>query len=1314
MRVAIYIILLLASITQLIGQEAVISEYYNDSDFKNEWTEILITKDNTSLTGYELRDNTEKYNDGNSWQKGVKFNTNNLWKQLRIGTVVVINHRGTGAKDVDPRDGYIEIDAENFLYFDRPSWNGIASLSLQQFGDVVQLINASGANVHALAHVKYSSQGDFYKIAGKKIAYIGDCSLGYSISVGNASKLSDYDLNVSNLSGYDTGASITLHSPGGTKGKANNNPKGSRINYQFWQSLREPVYNNASLKVKKQDSTVKLSWNKVTLPSGANDYGGYIILKTNDLQSFCKPIDGKIYSIGKRHCTTSEVVAFIQGSDITEFTDLNPTCGTTTKYSIFAYNFYDGNNTIWDIQDGRGIAYSDVINDSNTELIDLSNPIDIVIDSRLGTKFCSIDTTTLFTNIEDTKKGDYSYAWYFRREINGSETILIDFKEPGISDSVTIYRPGYYRLEIKSSDGCITVSNTIYIEIIEQPDAYIANTNGQIITEDTIVYYCDNLDYKLRADTKPKDPKELISLYKDGKLISNFNTIHEITEEGKYYYIFINGDCKDTSYSVTFEKSLTSIHSNLSKIDFTLPLSKNSKIDSVIISNSSNKDVIYQKSDLKIKSPFQLLNTFPITLKANSSETLLIEFMPITNGKYYDTLKISNTCDDLKIALKGEKVKSNVLVTADRDTIDFGVLISCTFVVDTTLTIRNEGDEWVILQTVNNFGSFAIYPFTPNDTLFPNESRVYHITTTDLNIGQRFNASYINWVSESGVLGRVDLILKAYVTVPSSGIVEDTLNFGILSGCEEFIIDSVHAYNDGKVEVELRKDDITSGIEILNGPIVIPPGDTVVVILKYSKSSPKTINKRNQFKLIPGCAGAVPSFYVIAERQEGGYKLDMKDTLDFGKYYTCDEIDKTIEVDINILEKEIDGSISLINIEEQDGNFKISILPQKIDGDTKIPITFNMRTPRKYNSKVKFSFEPCGIQREIILIANVLEQKLDYTETIKFDPYSQGNSSTKTLTITNINEDELIISSINLPTYNSFTNAVNFPIKLARDSILTLEVEFKSLKVGNYKDSVSIVTSKPCDYSYVVYLEGNVFDTTIPPGNFITNFGVGYQIIPPKNVINVPIRINEDIYSFDSVDVESITIDIQYPFNALVLGEVKALQNDLLVTKSDVSGALSLKVNKSDNSIFKLNSNNLLNLEFYVLDVVPNQYKLKMISGKVQSFPNMTINTEDSSIVEITENCVNNTDFAFVKLLDLSYKLESNNLSINFEQPTDDSYNMDLIDYTGQTLITILDGKQGRGVYTENVNVGNLSTGIYYLTLRYANKIVVEKVSIIK
>lgn len=1313
MRIAIYIIIILTSLNSLIGQEAVISEYYNDSDFNNEWTEILITKDNINLTGYEIRDNTEKYNDGNSWQNGIKFTSNPIWKNLRIGTVIVINHRGNGATDIDPRDGYIEVDAENLLYFDRPSWNGIASLSLQQFGDVIQLRNASGLNVHALAHVKYSSQGDFYKIAGKKIAYVGDCSLGYSISVGNANKLDDYNLNTTNQSGYDTGKSITHHSRGGTKGKANNNPKGSPINYQFWQSLREPDFNSAFLKVTKKDSSIKLNWNKINLPNGTKDYGGYLILKTTDLESYCKPEDGRVYSVGQKVCVNNEVVAFIEGSNVTEFIDKNPNCNATTRYTIFAFNFYDGKYSSWRKEDGRGIAYSDNINESNSKIISLENPFDIRIDSRLGTKFCSIDTTVLFNNIPNELKNDYSYAWYFKRDLEGSESIVIDSKEPGISDSIIVYRPGYYRLEIKGGDGCITQSNTVHIEIIEQPEAYIADESGKLITSDTIIYYCEDIGYKLRANIKDKDPKELIYLYKDGIKISNFGEVFDIETEGKYYYIFTNEDCKDTSYTVEFKKYIAKTSVNVTSLDFLLPNSKNNKIDSLVINNNSDTDFTYSQSDFLINPPFKIKNSFPITIKSNSSEVLYIEFSPSKKGEFYDTLKVNIECEEFSVALFGNNPNSNPILIADKDTIDFGILIQCLEFPDKSLMITNTGDEWILMKK-SVTGSFAINPEINNDTIFPGESLSYRVSTSELNTGPRFYNSYIPWISESGVIDTLEVYLKAYITIPSYRIVEDTLDFGVLSACEDYLIDSVHIYNDGEVEIEIKEDDITLGIEIINGPVFIAPGDTSVILLKYSKTSPKKISKQNQFKIRPGCVVAVPSFYLIAEMEDGGYNLSIRDTINFGRFYSCDEINSTKDIEIKVLEKQLSETIFLKNIQNPDDNFDIAFKQLEIYNNIKIPVNFNKKIKGHYESKIILTFEPCDTKKEIVLIAEIEEQLLTYNKNILFNTYSQGNSATNSLKITNTNKDDLIIERIDLPNYVFVINSLNFPIILPKDSTIIIDLELKTLNVGDFKDSLKIITSSPCTMDYTTLLNGKVLDTTIPAGNFIAEFDIDSQITPPKNIINIPIIIKEDIYKFDSVDVETILLELEYPFNAFVLGNISALQSDLRVEKFDSKGKLKLAIKKANNDIFKLLSNDLLNLEFYVLDVVPDDYKFNLKSGEVFSFPKMTITTDDSTNVKIDENCVNNTDFVFVKLLDLSYEIENNNLQVVFNQPTDDSYRIDLIDNTGQSLIPILDGNQSRGEHNINVNISDLSSGIYYLTLFYSNEVLVEKISIIK
>lgn len=1315
MKNAIYIIIFLANLFFLTSQEAVISEYYNDSDFNKEWTEILITKDYTSLNHYKLRDNSERYNDGGFWQGGVEFNDNPLWKNLRIGTIIVINHRGTAAPDIDPSDGYIEVDAENSTYFNKYNWNGIASLSIQQYGDIIQLLNPFEVNVHSLAHVQYSSQGDFYKIVGKKIGYVGNCSLGYSISVGNATKLSDYNLNTANQSGYDTGKSITLHSPSGTKGKANKNPKGGPVNYQFWQELRQPTFNKAFLKVKKIDSIVELKWNTINPLPTSNDYGGYIILKSTDLKNMtCKPQDGREYSVGQKVCDQTYVIGIVKNSSVNTFIDENPFCGTSTRYYVFAFNFGYDKNTNWSKEDGRGIAYSDDLNESNYEDLILDEPIDLSIYSRLGTKFCSMDTTILYTNIPKLEKSNYKYAWYYLSEKGGVETIVVDFNNFGIADSLKIYRAGYYRLEIKDETGCITKSDTLFIEIIDQPDAIIADEVGNVFEKDTTIYYCGDLKYKIKSKS-PFDDLKLITILKNGKLtINNSGELFEVTQPGSYYYISNLEDCVDTSVVVTFEKIPYDITTNSNRLDLNLTVNQPNKIDSVILFNKTNVDYKFTSNDFKIKNPFKILNTFPIIVPANSNKTLLIEFTPPIEGKYKDTLRIFGLCNsELKIALNGLKLKSKAALVVDLNDIDFGNLVQCTYnKVDTVVTITNIGDEFIVMKELNGIGDFFANPTIKNDTLLPNENYNLTIGSTSKKLGQLIGNFNIPWESENGFIDTLRFYSKAFIDVPRFEILEDTLDFGQLSGCEEFIIDSVTFVNKGLFELKLEDSDFIKGLTIVNKPVVVPPGDTVVVYLKYSSNSPGKINQKNNFKVIPGC-GFQDNFFVKAEILGGGYTVSMTDTLDFGHFYACDIVNKTLYLDINLKDKETTDNISVVTDQDND-NFELLKKINKLDNSERIPIKFSKNSVGVYDSKIKFIFQPCNKEYVLFLKATVEDQNISYTNPVIFDTYVQGNSSIKSISIKNNNKDLLEISKINLPNYISFTNPVNFPIVLKKDSNVVIDLTFSTLNLGDYKDSVEIITSTPCDKQYFINLRGLVIPSAIPPGNFIAKFGINNQIIAPKNEISIPILIKEDIYKFSDVNINSLLLNIEYPFEALFLEDIEVLQNDLNFSKTDNIGKLTIKFEKNNNKSFNLNSDKLCNLKFFVLDAMPKSYKLKLTGGKVVSIPAMSIETDDSTFVEVTQNCVNTTDYTFTKPVSLTYSIYQSSMMISLIQPTDDKYTLRIYDNTGRIIEEILDGHQGKGDYFNRINISNLSSGIYYLVLNYPQNVITKQISIIK
>lgn len=1314
MRITIYIIILLSIVPNVFTQEAVVSEYYNASSFEDEWTELLVTSDNVNMNNYVLRDNSERYNDGGFWQGGVKFTNHNLWKNLRRGTIIVINHRGNGATDIDPSDGYIEVNAEDSTYFSRSNWNGIASLSIQQYGDIIQLQKLGGANVHSLGHVQYSAQGDFFKISGKKIGYVGNCNIGYSISVGNAKKLDDYNLNTQNQSGYDTGNSITHHSPGGTKGKANANPKGSPVNYQFWQSIRQPNFSNPRLKTVRKDSTVELTWNQIN-PKPVNDYGGYIIIKTTDIvNNECKPLDGSKYYVGQRICITSEVLAILEGTDHNKFIDENPVCGSTTRYSIFAFNFNNGGKQYWNYRDGRGIAYSDDLNEFNYSFITLDPPPEVSVFSRLGNKFCNIDTTVLFTSLKEEEKSEYSYAWYYKEHKDSSEIILIDYQEPGIADSITIYNTGYYRLEMKGKDGCTSYSDTLHIEIIDQPEAYIANENGFIFEKDTTIQYCSDLNYQFRANLKDLDLKVFITLYKGKIWVNKSGSPFNITEPGTYFYIFKDENCIDTSAKITFVKKPFEIETSENELKFFTASNETSTKKTLQISNNNDDEYVFTETDFKLKIPFKILNTFPLVILPNDSANLEIEFTPIINGSYTDTLTINSNCDtSIKVALLGTKGTSDASLTTSLDSANLGKLIVCTYgTADTLVTLTNNGSEYIVLKKAFPDGDFKVNPFISNDTIFAGDSKPYSFGTTTKNIGSYDQIIMIPWESELGVRDTALIRMQAIITRPLYTIIEDTLDFGKLSGCDVSKIDSIHVVNTGIIDITFEDDEFLDGLEIINKPIVVAPGDTSVVYIRFKPTGSVSINRRNKFRIIPGCS-LLDEFYVIAEKTDGGYDIEMLDSINFGSFYSCNNIDTTIYIDLKVLDRSINGDISIVNI-NTDSNYEIDSEINPITNSTRIPVKFNKNNEGVYNTTITIEFEPCGIVKEVKISAEIINLNIELNKLITFDTYEQGNNSIKQLIIKNTNDDLLEISSINLPNGFSFVNPLNLPIKLKKDSTIIIDVISSLLEIGDYVDSISVFTSLPCNDEYIVELLGIVTPSIVPPGEFIAKFKYDIQRIAPKNEISIPILLDESIYKYDEVKLESISITLDYPFNALLLNKVNSLQNNIVINISDNKGRLTLDFKHSNSEKFSLINNKLTDLTFYVLDVIPNDYEIKFVEGTTKSFPVMSIETEDETKIEITENCVNTTDYAFTKPVSLDFILNDNILSISLIQPTDDKYELKIYDITGTEERLLFDGNQSRGDHRINMNVSNLSTGIYYLVLSYPNNVITKRISIIR
>lgn len=1309
MKSAIYIILFLFTSLVIRSQEIVVSEYYNDNDVENEWTELIVTDDFLDLEGYVLRDNCDNYNRGGFWQGGISFNQNRLWKNLRIGTIIVINHRDKGITDVKLDDGYIEVNALDSRYFTKYNWRNSSSLSIDNQADIVQILDKSGQNVHSLGHVQYSNEGDFHEIIGNKIAYVGNCPKSYSISVGNASRLSEYSLS----SGYDTGKSITMREIGGTKGVANSNPVGADINYQFWQKIREPLFLQPNLEATIDDSTVVLNWEEIDIDNDTNDFSGYIILRTTDVDNnICKPKDGTMYNVGDKVCSTSDVIAVLEGKEHNQFIDVNPICGQYSRYSIFAYNYTNEILNNWDIESGRGIAYSSKLNFYNSQQLVLKKPDSVHIKSRLGDVFCSTDTTVLYNNYKSYQKGKYKYAWIFQKDENSPEVVVVDFSEYGLSDSIKVYRTGYYTLIVKSEDGCEIESNTLKLEVLDVPDAFIADKDDKKIVNDSTIYICEDEELYFQGS---KDLRLKVHLYRGKFRINNSGFKYKVTEPGDYYYIYSNGNCRDTSNIVTVKESNYDLVTDKEKLKYQLITNQTEETKKIQLTNNSSESYSIYQSDIEIKPPFEIKNNFPITIDSEASLDLEIEFKPIINGLYIDTLVIHGECNNnIKIALNGVKSNTTAALVSSLDSVNFKEHVVCEYGgVDTTVTLTNIGTEFIVLNEIYGGGDFFANPIISNDTLLPGETYDFVLSTNTNNSDvETVNLFKIPWTSEFGQIDTTYIAARIHVGRPRFEVLEDTLDFGVVYGCEDFKIDTINIENTGRFDVEITGEKLIPGLELINSPLIIKPGDTSEAIIRYSSNSPIKINQENRFAVVPGCM-LEDNFFVIAERASSGYIYEVKNkSIDFGKIYSCNDLNFEKEVLLKLIDNP-EGADVRIEASLDNDSFIINDYDASLIDETSIVLKLNESEPGEYKARLELTINPCDRKEYIDVKVEIIEQNIS-VENFSFADYEVGFNSENTFELLNNGEEVVSVTNIKLPAFVQFKSNPVYPILLTPNTPVSIDVIHESMIIGGYSDSIEIETETPCNNIYYCKFNGLVNPSKVPPGKVFTKFGIERISIAPKNSFKLPVQLSSAIHELEDVNFESVRIELKYPFEAFVINGISTAQQNLKISLTDNFGSLMLELESKTGDRFNITENEILELDFYTLDAIPGDYVFELISGDVNSFPIMTIETEDNTEVEVLENCINDDKFVFLEPVGLSASVINDIITIDYFQPTNDIYNLNLYDINGNIVETLLKNNRKNGQYEFLIHTDKISSGSYILMLEYSDKVISRVINITK
>jgi hypothetical protein len=1111
MKTFFTIIILCFLSINLFSQVVVISEYNNvTGDPLGEWTELLVIEDNTNLVGFTLRDNAGSTPPPSQWTGGIRFKNHPLWRNLRAGTIIVINHRYSPYQsvDVDKRDGYIEIDAENETYFEKrcfscivgPEWYQKA-LNIAQESDILQIIDQNDNHIHALAHLP-AAEGDWVNLPQPKVAYVGSIPRGgVTVRVCPGRTLSAYN------KGFDTRREETDQSSDFvTKGKPNNRAGFVNQNQLFWRSLREPKWNSPTASAKVFRDSVILTWNPINDPYPQDSVNGYLIVRISYelLGSAQQPVDSRIYNVGD-NLGSGVVVGLVNYSQATRFVDrFSLQCGVRYVYRIYAFRYRrDDFREDTDEYSARGVAY----NESSFAQVEVEKnipPKPVLFIAKGSNKVCEGDTVVLKVK-ESNRVGQVVFRWY----ANGN-SIGEGF------DSLIVLSSGEYKVEIQDTLGCSATSEPVTINVVNYPKL-ILYANGKEITKDTTLVLCpsEKVDFKLLGWFKYK-------LYKDNQLVEEASKSEwSVSLSGVYYFGADNEICfaKTPNVTVRYLDLRLQIVPSFVK----LFVDKNQIYrDTIIILRNLGKDTIRVDNITFSLTSFELISpNLPINIPPNSEVQLLVRFKPLKSGVYLSQMILQKNCK-LYDTVSFEGTKAKTVLIYNLDTLNFGVVPICDNVaINNDFSLVNDSDEEVQLLRVEISSPFEILePMLPLN-LVGNDNIRFKVKLR--NTGSGFYSGTLKIVYKySGIVDSLQIPVKGVIANVEYSINKNFQDNVILGECENSTTLTISIVNKSFLGLNVKIVPESDIIKIYNANLSLNANDTILISFDL-KPNNIGLGKTKIFFTIEPCN--IMDSLEINYFKKGFLVTFNQDTIDFGKIYTCDndnQFSKTLTVQV------VGDSLGMTKIKEVKTTEPIKVLIAKDsslnDGST-LEFLFEPTRNGLYEGMVTFILAPCNNEYKVWFKGEYVRSQLIFsTDTIDFGDVEIGKSSSKKLVVSNIGDTLVVVEK------SQITDSLNFDIQpqiftrqtMKNNDSISFEIVFHPNAGGYFVSDAFIKIGFPCDSVVRIVLKGRG-KTPLPKK--LTLFIKEYRF-KPSTVAIVPIQFSMEGTSLKTID--SIAFDLSY------------------------------------------------------------------------------------------------------------------------------------------------------------------------------------------
>lgn len=959
----------------------VVSEYFNTSpEPVEEWTELLVVADTLDLRGYILTDNNQTQT---QQQGGVRFRDVPLWRRLRAGTIIVINHRGAQVVDADARDGYIEIGAQNTTYFEQirldsnPGlrWEEVA-LNVALQGDILQILGPQGRHVHALGHRQ--TPGPFFdSLPPPKVHYNGACPNPGSVRVVPGLSLEAYNAGA----GVDSAAALGEDF---TKGLPNQSPRYRDMNQLLWRRLRQPRWESPRmLQADLSAAGVHLAWSAAEDPFPQDSLQGYIVVRDTGAQRSI-PEDGRTYSFGERLSGGGLVVAQTVG-DARQAVDTFPfPCGARFTYRVYAFRYHTddrlGNAPGPTLARGRSYAEDRYAEASVEKPLP---PVPRVRASAL--EICEGDSVVLWVEEADTVA--YRYQWF----LNGVQ--LVGATAPRLVVRVG----GTYTVECRTALGCRVSSSGLEIRVHPLPRLWVALEGDTLICPgDTVI---------LRAIGAQR-----YRWYRDGELIDSGTEIR-IGQPGRYWVTgWSEFGCMATSKVIELKHRQIRLRAEPAHVDFgILGACEGMAERGVRLTNEGNTPVLLFRPSLP--PGFAVVGqSFPVELAIGQTVLLRLRFAPPRSGSYGGMVRFRlHPCAvQESLEVRGDKQPGVASLSAPE--VNFGVEASCRATSrDTLLWLSNGGRVPVVAEAAFLEAPFQVTAPTFPIEIAPAESlaiRVRYVPVLGSSIRELTVA-----IRSGTCRDTLRATLLAVLDTPRVEVWPSQLEFPPLLGCHMVAETTAVIRNTSLVPVRVRALPV-AGLVVEGTPVELLPLEERTVRLRIQPPGSGVFTVTGLFSVEPcGDTVRIP-VRIVAEGVTAGFASD---ALEFPRLIWCGRPDtlvrshlfRTNAGEAELVASAVSGDTAAFSVEWQSGQ-------PLVDGQ-QVAVRFHPPGVGSFWARIEYRLQvdTCNLVRTLILRGTAIGVTYELTaDGTDFGTVAVGQQAQRNLRLRNSNPFPLVLQAV--------------------------------------------------------------------------------------------------------------------------------------------------------------------------------------------------------------------------------------------------------------------------------------------------------------